>query len=402
VSFARIADVEVVVLRARQALDDADIDSSSETAIVLITDEDGRTGIGEADAPAATVRELVLMEDVHAWSRGLRGMLLGRDPFELPALYSELYAGTIYHARRGLGIHALSAVDVALHDLVGKQLGRPVYQLLGGARRDVVTPYATVYPGPVAGRTIGQMMDAIALLFERALELGFRAVKMEVLFENLVGDRELVACIQEGRRLLGDGMVMMLDFGYRWDDWRDALWTITRIENCDVFFCEAALRHDDLHGHARLAERVESRICGAEFAATLHECREWLERGRVDVLQPDINRCGGLTETRRIAELADLYGALVIPHGWKTGITAAAQRHFQAATPNVPWVEMFHPDLFDSPLRRRLTGPEPAIEGGAIRLPTEPGLGIELDPAALDEYGVRGEQGDDRRGQVLH
>ena len=382
---ASIVDVEAIVLRA-PAPDPTDLDGSSETILVLVTDEEGRVGIGEADAPAEAVRELVLMADVHAWSRGLAGMLLGRDPFEIPALNQELYEATIYHGRRGLGIHALSALDIALYDLVGKQLARPAYQLLGGARREAITPYGTVYAGPVKGRTIGEMMNDIAQRFERALALGFRAVKMEVLFEDLVSDRELVECIREGRRLLGDGVTMMLDFGYRWRDWRDALWTLSRVESCDIFFAEATLQHDDLAGHAKLAQRVETRICGAELAATVFECREWLERGGVDVLQPDISRCGGLTEIRRIAEMAALEGVTVVPHGWKTGITAAAARHFQAATVNSPCVEMFHPDLFESPLRAELVRPEPRILNGSIPLPDAPGLGIELDEQALERY----------------
>lgn len=180
----------------------------------------------------------------------------------------------------------------------------------------------------------------------------------------------------------------MLDLGYRWRDWREALWTIRRVEDCDVYFVEAALRHDDVDGHRRLAGRVETRVCGAEFAATVDECREWLERGAVDVLQPDPSRCGGLTVLRRIAELADLHGALVVPHGWKTGITAAAGRHFQAATPNAPYVEMLHPALFDSPLRAELVRPEPGLVDGMIALSTVPGLGVELDPAAVERYRV--------------
>src|SRR5688500_6206144 len=151
---ALIADVEAIVLRAPES-DPNDFDSSSETVVVVIRDEDGTVGIGEADAPGPVVRELVVMEDRHAWSRGLGNMLLGRDPFELGALYADLYQATLYHGRRGLGIHALSAVDVALPDLVGKQLGRPIYQLLGGARRDPIRPYATVYPGIPGDRTIG-------------------------------------------------------------------------------------------------------------------------------------------------------------------------------------------------------------------------------------------------------
>jgi L-rhamnonate dehydratase len=382
---APIADVEAIVLRA-PTVDAGDLDGSAETLVVRIADEKGLTGIGETDAPPEVIRELVLMPDSHAWSRGLRGMLVGRDPFEITRVWHDLYEGTIYHGRRGLGLHAISAVDIALHDLVGKQLGRPAYQLLGGARRSRVTPYATLYPGAVKGRTVGQLMDAIAALSEKALGLGYRALKMEVLFYELVSDRELVRCIHEGRRLVGDGATMMLDFGYRWHDWRDALWTLNRVADCDVFFAEATLQHDDLEGHRKLAERVETRIGGAEMAAGLHECREWLERGGVDVLQPNIGRCGGLTEIRRIAELAELHGAVVCPHGWKTGITAAASRHFQAATPNAPYVEVLAPGLYDSPLREELTWPEPVLEDGSLPLPDAPGLGIELVPEAVARY----------------
>jgi L-alanine-DL-glutamate epimerase-like enolase superfamily enzyme len=386
-STARIAEVEAIPLRA-PAIDPSDLDGSRETLVVRILDEDGNAGIGETDAPIGAVRELVLQDDVFAWSRGLRNALLGADPFEIAALNRRMYEETIYHGRRGLGVHALSAVDIALYDLVGKQLDRPAYQLLGGARREAITPYATIWPGGVKGRTLDEMMEAIGAQFRRALELGFEAVKMELVFGNLASDREIVECISEGRRLLGEEILLALDFGYRWHDWRSALWVLNRVEDCEVYFAEATLQHDDLEGHARLAERVETRIAGAELAATVHECREWLERGRVDVLQPDVNRCGGLTELRRIADLAALHGALVIPHGWKTGITAAAERHFQAATENAPLIEILSPELYRSPLREELVRPEPKIAGGRIPLPTEPGLGVELVDEVVSRFRV--------------
>lgn len=384
-SVCPIAEVDALGLRA-PTVDPEDLDGSSETLVVRIVDEDGRVGIGEADAPAVVVRELVRMEDVHAWSRGLANVIVGRDPVEVGALTDELYAATVYHGRRGLGIHALSAVDIALHDLAGKQLGRPAYHLLGGARRDAIRPYATVYPGGVKGRTIGAMMDAIAASFELALERGFRAVKMEVIFGELVTDRELVRCIREGRELLGEDITLMIDFGYRWSDWREALWVLNRVADCDLYFAEATLRHDDLAGHRRLARSVETRVAGAELAATVWECREWIREGEVDVLQPDVSRCGGLGELRRIAEMASLEGVLVIPHGWKTGITAAAAQHFQAATANAPYVELFHPEQFASPLRAELVAPEPVVVDGSIPLPTAPGLGVELVPEAVERY----------------
>jgi L-alanine-DL-glutamate epimerase-like enolase superfamily enzyme len=384
-SIARIADVEVIPIVA-PALNVEDCDGSADTVIVRVTDEDGRVGIGEADAPPVPVKAFIEMPSAHVWSRNVRELLLGHDPFELTALWERIYDGTSYPGRRGLGIHALSAVDMALHDLVGKQLERPVYQLLGGARRESLSPYATIYPGLAHGRTIRELMAEIARLFELALAEGFRAVKMEVLFYDLVTDAELVGLIHEGRRLLGDGVTMMLDFGYRWRDWRAAVWVLDRIEDCDVFFAEATLQHDDLEGHAKLAKRARTRIGGAEFAATRFECLEWLERGQIDVLQPDINRCGGFTEIMRIAELATHYGATVVPHGWKTGITAVAGCHFQAAAPNCPYFEFLSPKLWDSPIRTDLVRPEPEIRDGSMALPAAPGLGVELVAETVERY----------------
>src|SRR5262249_26716010 len=174
---------------------------------------------------------------------------------------------------------------------------------------------------------------------------------------DLVTDAQLVDAIREGRRMLGPDIVMMLDFGYRWHDWHDALWVLRKVADCDIYFAEAALQHDDLRGHARLAAHSPIRICGAEFAATRFEIREWIETANVAVVQPDISRCGGLTEIRRIADLCELHGVQVIPHGWKTGILAAAGRHFQAACPAAPYFEYVSPHVYYSPLRRDLVAP---------------------------------------------
>jgi L-alanine-DL-glutamate epimerase-like enolase superfamily enzyme len=229
------------------------------------------------------------------------------------------------------------------------------------------------------GRPIEALMTEIGRQFDTALENGFRAVKMEVLFEDLVTDRELVGLIKRGRKMLGDDITMAVDFGYRWHNWHDALWVLERVADCDIFFAEATLQHDDLEGHARLAERSSIRIGGAEAAATRWEIQEWLTRGKVGVVQPNIGRGGGLTEIRRIADLCELMGAEVVPHGWKTGITSAAGRHFQAASGPAPVFEYISPKVFDSLLRRELVSPEPKVVDGYMPLPTEAGLGIELN-----------------------
>jgi L-rhamnonate dehydratase len=223
---------------------------------------------------------------------------------------------------------------------------------------------------------------------ERAVSLGFAAVKMEVLYGDVARDRDLVSAIQEGRRVIGDDVELLVDFGYRWSDWREALWALRRLEDSRVFLAEATLPHDDLLSHARLAERVETRIGGAEFASTWEECRAWLDHGGVDVLQPDVARAGGLTELSRIAQSAAERGALVVPHCWKTGINAAAARHLQAATKNVPYVEMLVPELWRSPLRETLVRPEPVLVDGRVELPRTPGLGVSLAPGVLARYGI--------------
>jgi L-rhamnonate dehydratase len=383
-----IQSIEVIPIIGPEPAKD-DLDGTVETVIVKIFDAEGRYGFGEADAPADVVRSFLTMPTAHTWSVNASEILVGQDPLEIAALWQKVYEGTFWPGRRGLGIHAISAVDIALHDLAGKQLGVPAYKLMGGARRQSLRPYCTIYPGLPHGRSIGELMAEIGRQFETALKVGFRAVKMEVLFYDLVTDRELVDLIKEGRRMLGPDIQMALDFGYRWRSWYDAKWVLDRVGDCDIFFAEATLQHDDLDGHARLAATSAIRIGGAEAAATRWEIREWIERGGVAVVQPNIGRGGGLTEIRRIAEICELHGVQVIPHGWKTGITSAVGRHFQAACPAAPLFEYISPAVFDSVLRRELVSPEPEIKDGAMALPTGPGLGIELNEEAVERYRAR-------------
>jgi L-alanine-DL-glutamate epimerase-like enolase superfamily enzyme len=378
-SFAPISNVEL--LHFVEDIDRSnDLDGSNATLVVRITDSDGVSGIGECDAPPEAIAALFDMPAMHAWAANLRAPLIGADPLEFGALGQKLYQASFWHGRRGLAIHAISGIDIALHDLVARRLGVPVWKLLGGARRPVLTPYATIFPGLPNGRPIKALTEQIAGQMERARALGFRAVKMELLFDQLATDRDLVRLIQAGREAVGDETTLMLDFGYRWNDWHDALFVLKKVENCDIYFAEATLQHDDLAGHKALSSRAPTRICGAEAAATRFEVREWIVEGGISVVQADIGRAGGFTEMRRIAELCEMHGVQCVPHCWKTGILAMSALHFQAATPNVPFVEYLHPELYDSELRRQLVRPSTIeIADGKVELPTAPGLGIELN-----------------------
>ena len=351
------------------------------TVVIRLTDENGLTGIGEADGPPATMVEYINQDTAHGWSRNFEEMLLGRDPFEIPAIWDTLYEGSRWQGARGLGLFAISGIDMALYDLVGKQLGVPAYKLLGGAQRQALTPYMTLYPTCTAEDPLEKHLEEYKVLMDRCKSWGVKAVKMAI-FTN-ESDRALTRFIKTAREYLDDSMELAVDFLYRWNDPYAALRVLKELDECNLYFAEAILNHDQIQGHKIVTDRINTRVCGAEMATTRFEVREWIQKAGVAIVQPDVNRCGGLTELRRIADYCELHGVELMPHCWKTGISAAASRHFQAASKVSTFFEYLHPELTDSPLREHLVTPEPVIRDGRFDLPTEPGLGIELNEAYL-------------------
>jgi len=380
----KIKKIECLQLRSPHASPE-DCDGAVDTAVIRVTADNGVYGVGETDAPPNVMAALLETPTAHIWSRSVSDLLLGQNPIEVEALWDQLYEGTIYHARRGLGIMLASAIDVALHDLRGKLLGVPAYQLLGGAVRPSVTPYATLFPSMPQGRSWSEMQSSCLELIDRALALGFRAMKMEMLFDDLVDDRELVKFIRECRKRVGPDGGFMIDVGYRWKNCNDAIWVLRSVEEERLLFVEAPLHTDDLDGLARLTDATTTPVAVGEFLQTRHEFRELIVRGGCDVIQPDVGRVGGLTEAVRCARMADERGVRCIPHAWKTGLTAAATRHFGAVVQNCPYVELFHQDLFPSHLRSHLAKPEIELRDGQWALPTGPGIGVDLDEATVRE-----------------
>jgi len=379
----QIARIECLQLRAPQA-NAADCDGAVDTAVIRVSADDGRYGLGETDAPPNAIAALLETPSAHIWSRGIRDLLIGEDALEVERLWDKAYEGTIYHGRRGLGILLMSAIDTALHDLRGKLLGQPVYRLLGGAARPRITPYVTLFQSMPQGRPWPEMRECSLALMHRAVEAGFRAMKMEMLFYDLIDDRGLVEFIRECRRIAGDDRDFMIDVGYRWNNWNDALWVLRRIEDDKLFFVETPLHTDDLDGLARLADATTTPLAVGEFLQTRHEFRELMDRGHCDLIQPDIGRVGGLTEAMRCARMAAERGLRCVPHAWKTGLTVAATRHFGAAAPACPYTEYFARGFFPSYLRSNLAGPEPELKDGYWDLPEAPGLGVELDAEVVE------------------
>jgi len=374
----KITEIEAIPLRIPSVSSKAN-DGAQETIVVKIHTDAGITGIGEVDASPYMVKAVLEAPSSHNWSLSFEDLLIGENPLDVERLWDKMYQGTIYTGRRGLIIHAIGAVDFALWDIAGQALGRPVYELMGGPRREAVIPYASVHP---AIATLAETERRTRELMERVRGMGYRAVKLQLVYGDIYTDADIVRLVRMARQTLGDQMTFMIDVGYRWTDSKAAVWTIRQLEDCNLYFVETPLRMDDLDGYARLAEAVTTRIAAAELLASRWEALDLMDRGKVDVIQPDVSRAGGLTECLRIARLADDRGLLCIPHGWKSGLTVAAEVHLSAAASNVPLIEFMVPELWPSIIRSELVEPEFTPRNGAIDLPKASGLGVRLNEDA--------------------
>jgi L-alanine-DL-glutamate epimerase-like enolase superfamily enzyme len=382
----KITDVICTVLTVPDCNASA-CDSAQDTIVVQVHTDEGLIGIGETDANPWVIKAMIDAPGSHIMSLGLRELIIGQDPTQPAAIWDRLYTFTAMTGRRGAGVCAIGALDMAVWDLYGKATGKPVWQLLGGARKEFVTPYASLLP---SGNTLEDYRHSLLKKARWARDFGFRAAKMEICVKgpythNLLheGDDAIVELVGICRETIGPEMAMMVDVAYAWSDWKEALRVIRKLEPFDLFFLETPLPSDDLDGYARLADATEVRIAAGEWLTTRFEFADLMDRGHVDVAQPDIGRVGGLTEAMRVAQMAQDRGKLIVPHCWKTGIGVAATAHFATATPNCRFIEFLPPSVAESALRRDLVHDELQISGGKLDVPRRPGLGIELNAAAV-------------------
>src|SRR3954452_2280738 len=317
----RITDVRTHVL-----LDpgyDVDATSSAQDTIVVEVDTDeGIVGIGETDLNAWIARACIEAPGTHTMDRGLKQMLLGRDPLEPERIWDDLYVGTAMTGRRGAGVHALGALDIALWDICGKARGVPCWQLWGESVRTELTPYASLQPEVESFEAfLGSMVDWAS----RAMAMGFRACKLEATFsgpyvhKGLVGpDERILEVVGAVRDAVGSEMTIMVDVQYALDSVVRALRIAEALAELDVFFLETPLWTDDVAGYAELSARSPVRIAAGEWLSTRHEFETLIDQGGVQVAQPDIGRVGGISEARRVCDHAADRGRLIVPHAWKT------------------------------------------------------------------------------------
>jgi L-alanine-DL-glutamate epimerase-like enolase superfamily enzyme len=386
----RISDIRTHVL-LDPGYDPSATSSAQDTIVVEIDTDAGLTGIGETDLNAWIARACIEAPGTHTMDQGLRSILIGTDPLNPVALWERMYVGTAMTGRRGALVHAIGALDIALWDICGKAAGVPTWQLLGTRARDAFRPYASLLP-----RSQGNWDEFSQTLVDQAVwaqGLGFTAAKLEILVTGPyahsgldVPDERMIETIAGVRREVGPDFTIMVDVAYAWTSVDHALAMIESWAGLDVFFVETPLWADDLTGYAELARRSPTKIAAGEWLATRFEFADLIDRGGVHVAQPDVGRVGGLTEARRVCDLAAERGRLIVPHGWKTGITVAATAHLAAVTPHMPFFEYVPQEVAESRLRRELVTDELTLVDGQLALPQRPGLGIELNRDVLDEF----------------
>jgi len=370
----KITGVETLYLRQPQVKEQCD--SGQDALLVKVTTDAGITGVGEVDSSPMAVKGAIDGPFSHTTTAGLKHIVIGEDPFETEYLWHKMYRANIYAGRRGISIHAMSGIDIALWDIKGKALGLPVWKLLGGGFHTKLRCYASSLFGATPQKTYE--------LAQRFRDRGFRAVKFG--WDPMGQDEKTdVDLVRQGRRGLGDDADLLIDAGLVWDA-KTALQRARAFEEFKIFWLEEPLRPDDYEGYRKLSEASPLRIAAGEEESNRLSFLELMDKGKIDVVQIDLTRCGGFTEAMKIASLAHDRGLVVANHGFTTYVNVTAALHFLNSIPNTLIVEFVAEE--ETTLREKITQQKLRAENGFLSIPDAPGLGIDLDDAGVNQFRV--------------
>jgi L-alanine-DL-glutamate epimerase-like enolase superfamily enzyme len=374
ISDLKIVEVEAIYLRLPDVK--AQCDSGQDALLVKITTDAGVVGYGEVDSAPMAAKWAIEGPFSHTITTGLKHLLLGEDPFLTEYLWQKMYRANVYAGRRGIAVHAMSGIDLALWDIKGKALGMPVWRLLGGGFTRSLRPYAS----SLFGATPAETGDRA----RRFADSGFTAVKFgwDPMGRDAATD---VALVREARAGLGPGRDLLIDAGLAYDA-KTAIRRARAFEPYDLFWLEEPLAPDDYLGYSKLAAASPLRIAAGEEESERRSFLQLMDVGRIDVVQVDLTRCGGFTEAMKIASLAADRGLPVVNHGFTTYLNVAAALHFLASVPNtLDLIEFVEEE--GTTLRHRITEPVRAVDG-RVTVPDAPGLGIAVNEEAVREYRV--------------
>ncbi|HEY5829258.1 MAG TPA: mandelate racemase/muconate lactonizing enzyme family protein [Hyphomicrobiaceae bacterium] len=372
----RIADVRTHVLEAK--LSEPFAWSFNSTALrtaclVEIACEDGTVGWGECFGPAALNAAIVA---------AFRPHLIGADPLAGDRIWLHLYNHFRDQGQRGLTITALSGVDVALWDIRGKHFGAPIHVLMGGPVRRQVAAYATGTYRRGDADPLGYIVDEV----KGYAREGFHAVKLKIGF----GVPQDAALIRACRDAVGPKVGLMLDANHGYDV-AEAIELGRRVAACDIGWYEEPVVPEDLAGYAEVRRGQPIPVAGGETWFTRWNFRDVFAARAADIIQPDICAAGGLTESKKIADMGEAFGVRCVPHVWGTGVGLATALQLLAVLPNnpprhTPVEPILEFDRSEHPFRQAVLTSPIEHDGGIVRIPDGPGLGISVDRGALERF----------------
>lgn len=348
--------------------------------LVRIETDEGITGVGEGLVRLAPRATAAIVDD-------LGPLLVGRDPTNVDVIWEDLFATMVNRGHtRGFMIEAISAIDIALWDIIGQAKGQPIYSLLGGSHHEEIPCYASsvrIKPPSLAAADAKDLAEA-----------GFKAIKLKIGrgAGRLEEDLDSVAAVRDA---IGAGVQLMVDAngGY---NLATAKKVLSELERHDVTWFEEPLPNDDLEGYRSLRVGANIPIAAGETWFTRYDFRQALLAEAVDIVQPDVSRCGGVSEAHKIAILASAFHVDYAPHtGQSSAVCLATSLHMAAAHANTISYEYIAADWSGTranPLRTDLTDFdfEGARHGGVVRIPEGSGIGLRVDWKQVEKYTQRG------------
>ena len=340
--------------------------------VVEIFTDDGLVGIGDAALAPQVTKQVI---DLH-----LKQLLIGKDPWDIEFLWQHMYRKTMAFGRRGIGMIAISAVDIALWDILGKSAKQPVYRLLGGRTKPRIPVYAS--------RLYSVELSELAAEAKRYKAEGYKAMKLRFGWgpsDGAAGMQRNLNLVRTVRETVGDGIDVMADAYMGWTlDYAKRM--LPLLAPFHLRWLEEPVIPDDVHGYAELKSYGGIPIAGGEHEFTVYGFRDLLEARALDYIQFDTNRVGGLTQARKIAALAEAYSVPVIPHAGQMH-----NYHVVMASLNSPMAEYF--PVVDVEVGNELFwyifNGEPKAKDGFIDLDENvPGLGLTINEAALEQFEV--------------
>jgi D-galactarolactone cycloisomerase len=376
----RIASVQTHVLRHRldQAFDSAFSTFHDRWAcLVEVTTDDGIVGWGECLGPAGPNAALV---------EAMAGRLIGRDPLDIEPIWSDVYNQFRDQGQRGATMTAQSGIDIALWDIAGRHFSAPVHRLLGGAHRLEIPAYATGGFRPVGRDRLETVVEEVS----GYMEAGFKATKIKIGFD-VAEDARLIRAVREA---IGDDARLMIDANHGYDA-IEAIALGNRVAEYGIDWFEEPVVPETLDAYLDVRARQPIPVAGGETWHGRLAFSQAIEKRAVDILQPDVCGCGGITEMKKIFSLAETAGIRVVPHVWGTGVAVAASLHMLAVLPpaplrhasRAPWLEF---DQTHNPYRQAILTEAIVQRQGIVQVPQGPGLGIDIDRNTMLRFRVGG------------